>query len=170
LRGINNVGSKRVTMAALKSAFESMGFKNVRTVLASGNVVFETSGRDPHLDMTISRGLEKAIGFPVRVVLRTIRELRAVIEADPFKSAPSGPDVKMYVTFLAEKSKDVFRSKLPTPPKGILIVRVGPGEVYSVVGISPDARTPELMAFLEKAFGRGITTRNWRTIRRIVGS
>jgi uncharacterized protein (DUF1697 family) len=170
LRGINNVGSKRVTMAALKSAFESMGFKNVRTVLASGNVIFETSGRDPHLDSTVSRGLEKAIGFPVRVVLRTVRELRAIINADPFKKVPSGPDVKLYVTLLAEKSKDASRIKLPTPPKGILIVRFDPGEIFSVVGASPGARTPELMAFLEKAFGRGITTRNWRTIRRIVGS
>ena len=170
LRGINKVGSKRVTMAALKKAFEYMGFRNVRTVLASGNVVFETSGGDPHLDLTISRGLEKAIGFPVRVVLRTVRGLRAIIDADPFKSVPSGPDVKLYVTFLAEKGREAARLELPRPPKGVQIVRVGPGEIFSAVGASPGAGTPELMAFLEKAVGREITTRNWRTVRRIAGS
>ena len=156
-------------MAALKSAFVSMGFKNVRTVLASGNVIFETSGGDPHLDLTISRGLDRAIGFPVRVVLRTVRGLRAIIDADPFKSVPSGPDVKLYVTFLARKSEDASRLKLPTPPKGVRIVRVGPGEIFSAVGASPGAGTPEFMAFLEKAVGREITTRNWRTVRRIAG-
>ncbi|OGD16016.1 MAG: hypothetical protein A2W20_01005 [Candidatus Aminicenantes bacterium RBG_16_66_30] len=169
MRGINNVGSKRVTMAALKKAFESMGFRNVRTVLASGNVVFETSGGDPHLDLTISRGLEKAIGFPVRVVLRTVRGLRAMIDADPFKGVPSGPDVKLYVTFLAGKSKPASRLELPRPPKGVQIVRVGPGEIFSAVGASPGAGTPELMAFLEKAVGREITTRNWRTVIKLTG-
>jgi hypothetical protein len=132
-----------------------MGFKNVRTVLASGNVIFETSGRDPHLDVTISRGLEKAIGFPVRVVLRTVRELRAIIDADPFKSAPSGPEVKLYVTLLAEKSKDASRIKLPTPPKGVLIVRVDPGEIYSVVGFRL-ARGRRAHGLLEK----GLRPRN----------
>jgi uncharacterized protein (DUF1697 family) len=169
LRGVNVGGHKKIAMTALKSAFESMGFRNVRTVLASGNVVFEASGRDAHLDATVSRGLEKAFGFPVRVVLRTVRELRALVASDPFKSAPSGPDVRLYVTFLAQRKPGLARLQLPSPAKGVRIVRAGPGEIFSFVTLSPGVGTPDLMAFLEKAVGNEVTTRNWQTVIRLAG-
>ena len=100
LRGINNVGSRRVTMAALKSAFEAMGFGNVRTVLASGNVIFDARRRDHHVGRTIALGLEKALGFRVSILIRTVRELQTIVRSEPFKALPSGPDVQQYVTFL----------------------------------------------------------------------
>ena len=170
LRGINNAGSKRVTMAALKSAFESMGFKNVRTVLASGNVVFESPRRDPQLGRTIARGLEKALGFRVIVILRTVLEMRALVASDPFRSEPFVPGVLFYVTFLARKIAADPGPSLPRPAKGVRIVRAGPGEVFSVVRPSAEVGTPDLMAFLDKTFGREVTTRNWRTVMRIAGS
>ena len=170
LRGVNVGGHKKIAMAALKSAFESMGFRNVRTVLASGNVVFEASGKDPHLDRTISRGLEKAFGFPVKVVLRTVRELRVLVASDPFKSVPADPNVRLYVTFLAQRTPGSFRLFLPASPKGVRIVRVTPGEIFSIVMLSPGVGTPDLMAFLERAIGSEVTTRNWQTVIRLGGS
>ncbi len=164
LRGINNVGSKRVTMAALKAAFEAMGFKNVRTVLASGNVIFDAPGKGTALERSIAGGLEKALGFTVRVFVRTVREIRAIVTSDPFRSMPSGPDIQLYVTFLARKGSATAPVRLPEPPKNVRIVRVAPGEIYSRVEVSPGAGTPELMAFLDKALGQGGTTRNWRTV------
>jgi uncharacterized protein (DUF1697 family) len=162
-------GRKKVPMAALKKAFEAMGFKDVRTVLASGNVIFEAPGKDPHPDLTISRGLEKAFGFPVRVLVRTVRELRDLVASDPFKGEPSGPGIKLYVTFLAQKKPALSRLHLKTPAEGVRIVRVRPGEVLSVITLSASGGTPELMAFLEKAFGREVTTRNWQTVRKLAG-
>jgi len=156
-------------MAALKKAFEAMGFKDVRTVLASGNVIFEAPGKDPHPDLTISRGLEKAFGFPVRVLVRTVRELRDLVASDPFKEIPSAPNVKLYVTFLADKKGDRLRSPLPAPVGGFRIVRVTPGEVLSVITLSASGGTPELMTSLERAFGQELTTRNWQTVRKLAG-
>jgi len=170
LRGINVGGHKKVPMAALKKAFESMGFKDVRTVLASGNVVFEAPGKDPHRDLTISQGLEKAFGFPVPVILRTVRELRAIVAAEPFKGAPSGPNVRLYVTFLAQKKPGLSGLRPPSSVKGVSIVRVAPGEIFSVVALSPDVGTPDLMAFLEKAVGKEVTTRNWQTVIKLASS
>ena len=164
LRGINVGGHKKISMADLKKAFESLGFKNVRTVLASGNVVFEAPGRDRALADTIAARLEKIFGFPVKVVLRTFRELQAIIASEPFKGEPSGPDAKLYVTFLAQKTPGRSRLRLPEGAKGVRIVRVAPGEVFSVIRLSADAGTPDLMAFLESAFGREVTTRNWQTV------
>ena len=66
LRGINVGGHKKVPMAALKKAFEAMGFRDVRTVLASGNVIFEAPGKDPRLDLTISRDSKRRSDSPSR--------------------------------------------------------------------------------------------------------
>jgi uncharacterized protein (DUF1697 family) len=169
LRGINNVGSRRVTMAALKSAFEAMGCKDVRTVLASGNVLFEAPRRDPHLDRTVALGLEKALGFPVAVITRTVRELRTIIALEPFKGVPSGPDVQQYVTFLAGPHAARREGRLPPPPKGTRVVRVDPGEIFSVVMLSEGAGTPDLMRYLDRTFGPSGTTRNWRTVAKLAG-
>ncbi len=156
-------------MADLKKTFESMGFKNVKTILASGNVVFEAPGQDRRLDLTVGRGLEKAFGFPVKVVLRTVRELRTMVESDPFKGIPSGPDIKFYVTFLAQRTPDRSRLRVPSSAKDVRIVRVTRGEIFSAVTLSPGVGTPDLMAFLDKALGDASTTRNWNTIIRIAG-
>jgi uncharacterized protein (DUF1697 family) len=169
LRGVNIGGHKKIPMAALKRAFEAMGFQDVRTVLASGNVIFETSSKDPRLGLAISRGLEKTFGFPVQAILRTVRELRAIVDSDPFRSVPSAPVVKPCVTFLPEKKPGRSRVRLPAPGPGFRVLRVTPGEVFSVVTLSEDGRTPDLMAFLERAFGKGITTRTWPTVIKLAG-
>jgi uncharacterized protein (DUF1697 family) len=169
LRGINNVGSRRVTMAALKSAFEAMGFGNVRTVMASGNVVFEAPRRDRPPGRTISQALEKALGFPVTVLIRTERELKAIVRSEPFNAVPSGPNDQLYVTFLNEKEDTCSRVRLQDPPKGVRIVKVDPGEVYSVVLLSRGGRTPDLMRYLARNLGPAGTTRNWRTVIKLAG-
>jgi len=156
-------------MAALKLAFESMGFRNVRTVLASGNVFFEALGKDPKLALTISGRLEQAFGFPIKVVLRTVRDMRLLVASDPFKSVPSNPNAKLYVSFLAQRTPGRSRLRLPAPAKGVRIVRIKPGEIFSVVTISPGVGTPDLMAFLERAFGQEVTTRNWQTVTKLAG-
>lgn len=157
-------------MAALKSAFEAIGFTQVRTVLASGNVVCEPPRRGIPMGRTIARGLEKALGFPVVVIIRTVRELRAIVASEPFQGVPSGPGVQRYVTFLIEKGKPRFLTELPAPPQGVRILRVDAGEIYSSVDLSKGGRTPDLMRFLDRTVGRGGTTRNWRTLLKIVGT
>jgi len=170
LRGINNVGSRRVTMAALKSAFERMGHANVRTVLASGNVIFEPPRGARALGRTIPQALEKALGFPVTVLIRTARDLEAIVRSEPFKAVSSAPSDQFYVTFLSEKGNPRSRVRLPEPPKGVRIVKADPGQVFSVVLLSQGGRTPDLMNYLDRAFGRTGTTRNWRTVVKLAGS
>jgi len=156
-------------MAALNKAFEGMGFRDVRTVLASGNVIFEAPGKDPRLGLTISRGLETTFGFPVAVLIRTLRALRAMVASDPFARVPAGPNVKHYVTFLSPTAPGRPRVRLPLLPKNVRVVRVTPGEIFTAVTLSPGQGTPELMAFLEKSVSGEFTTRNWRTVIRITG-
>jgi uncharacterized protein (DUF1697 family) len=118
---------------------------------------------------TIASGLEKALGFPVVVIIRTIREMTAIVASGPFHGFPSGPGVQRYVTFLIGKGKASSLAELPAPPKGVRVVRVDAGEIYSLVDLSRGGRTPDLMRYLDRTVGRGGTTRNWRTILKIVG-
>jgi uncharacterized protein (DUF1697 family) len=157
-------------MAALKSAFEALGCRDVRTVLASGNVVFEAPSGARALSRAISRALEKALGFPVTVLTRTERELKAIVRSEPFKAVPPGPNDQLYVTFLSEKGDTRSRVRLPEPPKGVRIVKAGPAQVFSAVLLSQGGRTPDLMRYLDRNLGPAGTTRNWRTVLKIVGT
>lgn len=82
LRGINVGGKNRVDMKELKAAFEEAGMTSVRTYINSGNVIFSSSVRDRK---KLAKKLEKAIadrfGFPIDVLVRDRRSMRAVVGA-----------------------------------------------------------------------------------------
>src|ERR1700742_487088 len=91
LRGIN-VGGHTVKMQLLRERFESLGFSNVETVIASGNVVFESPEKSgPSLEKKIERCLEEALGYQVATFLRTVPELSAVVQEQPFNLAEAVP-------------------------------------------------------------------------------
>ena len=169
LRGINNIGQKPVKMDALRRAFEKMGHQNVRTHLASGNVVFETPKINPNkLVKAIGDRLEQALGFEITVILRDLSDLEALYDSKPFKNVTITPRTKLWVTFLAEKPKSRLKTPFTSPRKDFRIVRVSATEVCSVLIPSRRRGGTRLMSFLDKEFGRNITTRNWNTIVRIL--
>jgi len=169
LRGINNLGQKPVKMDELKKAFESLGFKNVKTLLASGNVVFNSANSSPRvLAKTIEENLKKKLGHEIVVLIRTTGKLQRLADANPFKEIKVTPQTRLYVTFLSEKPKGGVKIPYESPHKSFKLLRATESEVYSVVMPSPHSGTRDLMGFLEKQFGRKITTRNWNTISRIL--
>jgi len=106
LRGINVGGHKPVRMADLEKAFGQLGFRNVKTVLASGNVLFEApQGSASVLVKKIEEKLRKAFGHDIRVLIRTIEMLQGLAEENPFKGVIVTPETRLYVTFLSEKPK-----------------------------------------------------------------
>ena len=81
LRGIN-LGKRRLPMTELKRHFEAMGFADVATFVASGNVVFATGARDlAKLETRIEAHLVKVLGYSVDTFLRRDGEVAAVIAA-----------------------------------------------------------------------------------------
>jgi uncharacterized protein (DUF1697 family) len=81
LRGINVGGRNAVAMAELRAAFEDAGHAAVRTYIQSGNVLFDAPGRVD--EDGVEAVLERRFGLPLVVVLRTARQLRAVVEGAP---------------------------------------------------------------------------------------
>jgi uncharacterized protein (DUF1697 family) len=95
LRGINLGAKRRVAMADLRALLEELGYTDVRTVLASGNAIF--TGRTSR--KTLESALEERFKMKIDVVLRTMDELRAVIDADPFGEEIDNP-TRYFVVFL----------------------------------------------------------------------
>ena len=169
LRGINVGGHKPVKMDELRNAFEALGFQNVKTVLASGNVLFDAPKTKPlSLARAIENKLEAVFGHKISVLPRGLEEIQDLANSRPFQNIKVTPQTRLYVTFLSEKPKSELKVPHESPDKSFTILRVSSSEVCSVLTLSPQRQTTDLMVFLEKMFGRNVTTRNWNTITRIL--
>jgi uncharacterized protein (DUF1697 family) len=179
LRGINVGGRKPVKMEELRAAFSALGFRDVRTIQASGTVVFEApdeaaGGADDAAGVAdepagrIGAGLERSLGYPVRLMVRPVSELEALVESEPFAGVRMSPATRLYVTFLSSPVGSGTELGLDRDER-INLVRITGREVLTAIELAPGWGTTELMAWLEKTFGRDVTTRNWNTILKIVG-
>jgi uncharacterized protein (DUF1697 family) len=171
LRGINVGGHKLVKMDDLKKAFESLGFQNVKTLLASGNVVFQAPLMSASvLTKQIEEKLKKIFGFEIGVLIRSIKELQRLDKANPFAGIKVTPQTRLFVTFLSERPASSLKAPYVSPGGNFKILRASKSEVCSVLTITNLRRGMQFMAFLDKEFGRKVTTRSWNTIIRILNA
>lgn len=169
LRGINVGGNKKVPMAYLKKCLEKLGFKNVKTLLNSGNVVFETSKTKPEvLRKNIEAQIEKTFGFPSSTIIRSLEELQKLIDSDPFKGMKVTPATRLYITFLSEKPKTKLKIPYTSPDKNFKILRASNTEVCSWLVVTADRGSVDAMGMIEKEFGKNVTTRNWNTVEKML--
>lgn len=169
LRGINVGGNKKVPMADLKKAMQKAGYKNVSTLLASGNVCFEALKKaTDKIAAELEQLLKKTFGFEVGVLVRTIDEIRATADAKPFKGIKVTPETRLYITFLSEPPKAKPTVTAESKAGTIKIVRYTPQDICTVLVLAPGFSSPDLMGQLEKQLGKKITTRNWNTIEKVL--
>ena len=84
LRAVNVGGTGKLPMTELKAMCEAAGFANVRTYIASGNVVFDSALTENAVLKKLAASLEEYAGKPVGVVVRTGPEMAAVLKGNPF--------------------------------------------------------------------------------------
>jgi uncharacterized protein (DUF1697 family) len=170
LRGINVGGHKKVPMAELRKSLEDAGFRNVKTLLASGNVLFDTAKTpEAKLAKKIEELLESSFGFEVGVIVRSVADLHGLVQSTPFRGIKVTAETRLYVTFLSEKFTSSLQVPYTSPDKSYRILSVGPREVISVLTVTAKVGTTDAMKILEKEFGKKITTRNWNTVQKLVG-
>jgi len=168
LRGINVGGNAIISMQDLKNAFGSLGFTNIRTILASGNVLFEASEENRVLlTRRIEQKLQSELGVGIFVMIRTIAEIQTLLESKPFKNIKISPQTKLHVSFLPLDLDRGLKVSERLQSTDFDVFRVSKSEVCSAVEISPNRGTSDLMKELEKQFGKRITTRTWNTVERI---
>jgi uncharacterized protein (DUF1697 family) len=94
---VNVGGTGKLPMSELRAMCESIGFTNVRTYIASGNVVFESKLTEASVKTRLERCLATYAGKPVGVLVRTGAELAAVVDANPFGAAASNRTVAIFL-------------------------------------------------------------------------
>ena len=170
VRGINVGPTSAVAMSDLAASFEAAGFTSVRTLLRSGNVVFESSGEvDAARDGTataVERELAARSGVAARVLLVPEAEFRRIASENPLLAA--GDDFsKQVVTFLGAER---MPSTLDVPAAESIapeVVAVGRQAIYQwcPLGVSKTRLTAAFWRQLSPV----ATARNWRTVLRILG-
>lgn len=167
LRGIGP-SNPNMRNEKLRGVFENLGFQNVRTVISSGNVLFETQSRNvKELEIIIEKALPEQLGFTSTTIIRSKEELQSFVDKKPFKDLKDTSESKLNVTFLKNKPNTEFKLPYYAENKGYIVLGVYDRAICSVVDLTR-TKTPDLMRWLEKEFGKEITTRTWKTVGRIL--
>lgn len=152
LRAVNLGSRNKVPMAPLRAALEDAGYGDVRTVVASGNVVFE---RPRPAASAIEQLIAREFGVTTTVVLRSAAQIRRLAASHPFER-------DAYVAFTTRK------------PTAAALQAIDGLDPYALVGADVVLHFPRgyanaqlTGAVLEKRLGIGVTVRNWRTVEKL---
>ncbi len=97
LRAVNVGGTGKLPMAELRAMCAARGYCNVRTYIASGNVVFETDLDETRVKAELEAALQAYAGRPVRAMVRSAKEMAAVLSANPFTTVTPERTVAVFL-------------------------------------------------------------------------
>ncbi|GET27669.1 DUF1697 domain-containing protein [Prolixibacter sp. NT017] len=169
LRGINVGGNRKIKMADLKELFTGLGFTEISTYIQSGNVLFSSAKAED--TMALGDQLEQAIadtfGFDVPVIVRTVEELQQAVAVNPFYASPDADIERLHLTFLKTEPEadklDAINQINHSPDKFNII-----GNHAFVYCSGRYSESKLTNAFFEKKLKVPATTRNWKTVLKLV--
>ena len=167
LRGINVGGNFVIKMAELIKLTESCGFTNVRTYIQSGNIMFESPGKDA--GKIISRLEEcyaKNFKFNQGIVVLSYGEFKAVANHVPAEWK-SRNDLRCYIAFVRKPATPQDVMAEIKPKEGVDFVKAGPGVVYMYSLLSGITRTGFTKLAGTPAY-KAITMRNYNTVQKLL--
>ncbi|WP_020529175.1 DUF1697 domain-containing protein [Flexithrix dorotheae] len=168
LRGINVSGQKKIKMAELKAHLSELDFGNIQTYIQSGNVIFDFTETDAKiLAGNISAKIKEKYGFDVPVIVKTVAEFEEVANHNPYDSTWDNDDRKLLVTFLDEIPAAENFEKLQAVKSGEdKVVLVGKAiYLHCPNGYGTTKFSNNLIEQKLKVIA---TTRNWRTVNKLV--
>jgi uncharacterized protein (DUF1697 family) len=168
LRAINVGGGRTVKMQSLRQIFESLGFFNVATFIASGNVVFETTTkRTETLERMIEKALKEALGYEVRTFVRGEDELAKIANYRPFPGSKFDETWQSNIIFLADNLNTKLKQNVKALRTKTDAFEVHGREVYWRRRRKQNGALFSTVP-LEKILGPAFTVRGANTIKRIV--
>lgn len=166
LRGINVGGNSKVEMPRLRALFEDLGFKDVKTYINSGNVIFSSNQKDTKkICSNIEQGIEKEFGFLVPTIIKSADQLKTIAEAIP-QDAQNNTDMKCDVLFLWDEVDDPEVLNNIDIREGIDNVKYVPGAIIWTVKRS-DINKSRLLKIVGTPFYKKVTIRNCNTTRKL---
>ncbi len=164
LRAIN-VGGHNIKMDALRQLFESLGFSNVETFIASGNIIFEAkAGNAKSLEKKIENCLHESLGYEVATFIRTDSELAEIAKYKPFPQSKLDAAMALNIGFFTDTLDDSAKQKLISLKTDIDDFHVHGREIYWLCK-KKQSDSKISNAVIEKALGvkstlRGVSTVN----------
>jgi uncharacterized protein (DUF1697 family) len=163
LRGINVGKAKRVAMADLRAAVESLGFGGVRTLLNSGNVVYTAPGTPPdEAAERIEAAVRERTGVSSRVTVLSAAEVGEAVAACPWRSEPSLNPSRLLVAALRDPAERARFAPLEEGDWGTS--RFAAAGRFAYVWCPDGVLESPLPDALARALGDRVTTRNWATL------
>ncbi|SPM35451.1 Uncharacterized conserved protein, DUF1697 family [Mycobacterium rhizamassiliense] len=165
LRGVN-VGGVNLKMADVAAALTAAGFTNVRTVLASGNVVLDSTAKVAGVRKKAEAALRENFGYDAWVLAYDLETVRAIDAAYPFEREVDG--YQSYVTFVADAAVLGELAKLGDQAGAEEKIRRGDGVIYWQVpkGATLDSAIGKTMG--KPRYKSSTTTRNLRTLAKVL--
>jgi uncharacterized protein (DUF1697 family) len=166
LRAIN-VGGHTVKMDVLRQLFESLGFSNVETFIASGNVIFEAkAGNTKALEKKIEACLHEALDYEVATFIRTDAEVAEIARYKPFPQSQLDAAAALNIGFLADPLDDAAKQKLMSLRTEIDDFHIHGREIYWLCKKKQSESKVSNVA-IEKALGVKSTLRGVNTVKKL---
>ncbi len=168
LRGINVSGQKLIKMQDLKLHLEKMGFSNIKTYIQTGNVIFgSVEVNAKKVEAGVVKCIKANFGFDVPVIIRTAEEWIEAVNNNPFSKQPEIEVDKLHVVFLEKELEKAYMNMVGkkdfTPDEYLF----GKKEIY-IYCPNGYAKTKLSNSFFEKILNQKTTTRNWKTVNKIL--
>lgn len=163
LRGVN-VGGINIKMAELARVLADAGFDNVRTILASGNVLLDSTSDANGVRAAVEQALREAFGYEAWVLVYDVETLARISAAYPFEREVEGHH--SYVTFVSDA--DMLDELAALPPGADEKVRRGEGVLYWQVPRSSTLDSAIGKTMGKKRYKSSTTTRNLRTLDKLL--
>jgi len=166
LRGLNVGGKNLIRMPDLAACFRDAGYRDVRTYIQSGNVLFTADrAAGPELEDAVERMLEERFEIPILVVVRSRDELAATIAAAPENHGSE--ELRSDVFFLKHPlTAEAAYAELPELREGVDSVAIGPGAIYFPRVAAQASKTRITLLMSMPVFGQ-MTVLSWRTTTRV---
>ncbi len=156
LRAVNLGGTNKVSMAELKSLLADLGYENPRSLLNSGNLVFDAKGSPATLEKRLESEVRKRLGLDIDIMIRTPADLTMIVKANPFKKEAKSDPSHLMVTFCKT-----------APPKNTKVSGQN-REQYKIAGREIYSTYPDGMGRSKLKIDARGTTRNWNTILKLL--
>jgi uncharacterized protein (DUF1697 family) len=167
LRGINVGGKNKVSMSDLRNMCEELALTEVKTMLQSGNVVFDAACENAsQLETILEKEATKRFGIEIDFMVRSAADLGCAIRANPFVAEAKTDPGHMVLLFLKQSAGQGSEEALRDAIKGREVVKVRGMEAYAhyLDGIGTSKLTNTV---LEKKLGTRVTGRNWNTVTKL---
>lgn len=164
LRAINLGAHNRIAMADLRAMLARLKFEDPRTLLLSGNAIFNSTSASPaELEQQLEAASTKYLAVTTDYFVRSAAEWRAIIKANPFPSDAKRDPGHLLMMCLRDAPSTAAVKALQEKIKGKEVVRAKGRQAYFLY---PDGvgRSKLTIAVIEKALGTRGTARNWNTV------